>query len=450
MFKRILIANRGEIAVRIIRSCMEMGIETIAIYSEGDKDSLHTLIADKSICIGPDDVSKSYLDIEKIIYVAKILKADAIHPGYGLLAENHCFAMRCREEGIVFIGPSENNIHLFEDKNKAKKFAKSINIPIIEGSDELDDLFNAKEEAKKIGYPVLVKLLNGGGGKGIRIIKSEDEFDSKYMLCFQEGKLLGNPKLYLEKYIKNARHVEVQILRDRFGNTICLGERDCTLQRRYQKVMEESPAVILSDQLRQKIYKDAIKIANKSGYVNAGTIEFLIDENKDYYFIEVNPRIQVEHTVTEMLYDIDIVKEQINIALGEKIPFQNETLYKRGHVIECRINAEIPLKHFTPSIGTVEKLHFPGGVGIRIDSLLYQGYKIRSNFDANIAKLIVKENNRRDAIKKMRRALSEFVISGVSTNIGFLQQLLTLEAVLNNEYNTNFIEEYISEEDIFG
>lgn len=445
MFKRLLVVNRGEIAVRIIRSCAELGIETVAVYSEGDEESLHTLLADKAICIGPDEPLKSYLQIEKIIDVAKIFNVDAIHPGYGLLSENYCFARTCREEGIVFIGPSEENILLFGDKSKAKRFVQDIGVPTIVGSEEINDISIGKKIAEEIGYPVLLKLSNGGGGKGIRVVEDASEFENKYNLCSYEGKKSEEPKLYVEKFIKNARHIEVQVLRDVSENCICLGERDCTLQRRYQKVIEESPASILNENLRKQLYVDATKIANESKFINVGTIEFLIDEYGNHYFIEVNPRIQVEHTVTEMLYDIDIVKEQINIALGSEISYKNKTKDNSGHVIECRVNAETPINNFIPSSGQIEKLHFPGGNGIRIDSALYNGCKVQSVFDSNIAKIIVKSDSRANAITKMRRALSETVITGVNTNLKFLQNLLSLDAIISNSHNTRFIESYLRE-----
>lgn len=442
MLNKVLIANRGEIAVRIIRACREMNIKTVAIYSDIDKDSLHTKLADEAICVGSAAPSKSYLNVKNILEAANVTGADGIHPGFGFLSENAKFAKMCTESNIKFIGPSAEVINLMGNKTNAKQLMKDAGVPTVPGSDgKLNSLEEAKKIAKKVGYPVMLKASSGGGGKGIRLCNNEEELINYYDIVKQEAKVSFNDdELYLEKCIVNPRHVEIQILADEYGNCIHLGERDCSLQRNNQKVLEESPSTVLDDNLRKKMGEAAIKAVKAAKYANAGTIEFLVDKDKNFYFMEMNTRIQVEHPVTEWVTGVDIVKEQLKIASGEKLSFKQEDITFSGHSIECRINAENPYKNFRPSPGEIKELNLPGGNGVRIDTAVYTGYKIPPVYDSMIAKLIVHGKDREEAISKMKRALDECVIDGIDTNIDFLYKILENEDFINNNYDTSFIE----------
>ncbi|WP_133628778.1 acetyl-CoA carboxylase biotin carboxylase subunit [Fonticella tunisiensis] len=445
MFKRILIANRGEIAVRIIRACMEMGIETVAVYSEADRESMHVYMADKAICIGPYQSTKSYLNIPSVITAAKITECDAVHPGFGFLSENSKFAALCEMAGLNFIGPSPGAISLMGDKAAARETMKKAGVPIVPGSEgKIYSSEEGKKIALQIGYPVMIKASSGGGGRGMRIVKSEEEFEELFNLCQNEARSAFNDEaLYVEKYIENPRHIEFQILGDKYGNIIHLGERDCTLQRRNQKVLEEAPSIILDDELRRRMGEEAVKAARACNYYNAGTVEFLLDKNKNFYFMEMNTRVQVEHPVTEMVTGIDIIKEQIRIAAGEKLNITQEEVKISGHAIECRINAENPSCNFRPSPGKVTTFHTPGGFGVRVDSSIYQGYTITPFYDSMIAKLIVHGKDRKEALMKMRRALSEFAVEGVDVNIDFLIGLLREKDIEDNNYDTSYIERWL-------
>ena len=441
MLKKVLIANRGEIAVRIIRACREMGIRTVAVYSEADKEALHTKLADEAVCIGPAQSAKSYLNIKAILEAACLTGADSIHPGFGFLSENSNFAKICEEIGIKFIGPNYKLIDLLGNKSKAKETMKRAGVPVVPGS---EGLIYSKEQAinlaEKIKYPVMLKASAGGGGRGIRIAHSKQELENVYDLVKQEAKVSFNDdSLYLEKFIENPRHVEIQVLGDEFGNAIHLGERDCSIQRRNQKVLEETPSPVLDDKLRAKMGETAVKAVKEIGYSNAGTIEFLVDKNKDFYFMEMNTRVQVEHPITEMITGIDIIKEQIKIASGEKLSYTQKEIKFTGHSMEARINAEDPEKNFMPCPGTVKELHLPGGNGIRIDTAIYAGYKIPPTYDSMIAKVIVHGKDRNESIAKMKSALAELVVDGVTTNIEFILKILDDEDFKNNNYDTSFI-----------
>ena len=442
MLRKVLIANRGEIAVRVIRACKELNIKTVAVYSESDKDSLHAKLADQAICIGKSAANQSYLNVNNIIEAANITGADSIHPGFGFLSENSKFAKMCEECNIKFIGPKYTSIEQMGDKVKSKELMKHADIPVIPGADLKEkSLKEIKEIAKKTGYPIMLKASNGGGGKGIRIVKKEQDLEEALIIVKKEAKqAFNNDDIYLEKYIENPRHIEVQILADEFGNVIHLGERDCTIQRKNQKILEESPSIILDDNLREKISKAAIKAVKASNYINAGTVEFLVDKNKNFYFMEMNTRIQVEHPVTEVLTGIDIVKEQIKIASGEKLSYKQNKINFTGHVIEARVNAENPKKNFMPSPGTITGLNLPGGNGIRIDSGIYAGYTIPPYYDSMLAKIIVHGQNRNEAIAKLKRALEELIVEGVPTNIEFLLKLIEDEDFKKGNYDTSFIE----------
>lgn len=442
---KILIANRGEIAVRIIRACKEMNIKTVAVYSEADKDAMHTHLADEAICIGPAPANKSYLNLKNIIEAANITCSDSIHPGFGFLSENSKFAKICEESNIKFIGPSYKVMELMGNKSNAKALMKSAGIPVIPGSDgKLNGIRDAKKVANEIGYPVLLKASSGGGGKGIRRVNSEEELESSYNVVKREAKAaFFDDEIYMEKLIENPRHIEVQILADEHGNIVHLGERDCTIQRKNQKILEESPSIAIDNKLRSKMGEMAIKAAKAAGYTNAGTIEFLLDDKKNFYFMEMNTRIQVEHPVTEMNTGIDIVKEQIKISAGEKLDFKKKNINIEGHSIECRINAENPNKNFMPCPGKITELNFPGGNGIRIDSAIYEGYTIPANYDSMIAKIIVHGASRNEAIAKMKRSLEELVIEGVDTNIDFLFQIIKNPDFIRGNYDTAFIEKEI-------
>ena len=439
---KILIANRGEIAVRIIRACKEMNIKTVAVYSEIDKDSLHTRLADEAICIGPAPSNKSYLSFKNIIEAANITGSDSIHPGFGFLSENSQFARICEESNIKFIGPSYKVIELMGNKSNAKELMKKAGVPTVPGSDgNIKGIKDAFEVAKKIGYPVMLKAAAGGGGKGIRIVNNERELESNYNIVKQEAKISFNDdEIYMEKFIENPRHVEIQILADEHGNVIHLGERDCTVQRRHQKVVEETPSTAIDEKLRNKMGEAAIKAAKAAGYTSCGTVEFLVDKHKNFYFMEMNTRIQVEHPITEERTGIDIVKNQIKIAAGEELRIKQKEIEFKGHAIECRINAENPSKNFRPCPGTIIGLNLPGGKGIRIDSAIYEGYTIPPTYDSMIAKIIVYGANRNEAISKMKRALEETVIEGIDTNIDFLLEIIKNKNFIRGDYDTSFIE----------
>ena len=439
---KILIANRGEIAVRIIRACKEMNIKTVAVYSEVDKDSMHTRLADEAICIGPAKSTKSYLNIKNILEAANITGADSIHPGFGFLSENSSFAKMCEESNIKFIGPSYKVIDLMGNKANSKEMMKKAGIPVIPGSDgSIKSYDECLKVAEKIGFPIMLKASSGGGGKGIRIVESKEELEDNYRLVKQEAKVsFSDDEIYIEKYIKNPRHIEVQILADEHGNAVYLGERDCTIQRKHQKILEEAPSSVIDSKLRSKLGEAAVKAVKASGYTNAGTIEFLVDENKDFYFMEMNTRIQVEHPVTEENTGIDLIKEQIRIAAGEELRFRQNKVEIKGHSIECRINAENPSKNFRPSPGKITGLNLPGGNGIRVDTAIYEGYVIPPDYDSMIAKIIAHGANRNEAIAKMKRALEELVIEGVDTNVDFLLSILKNLSFIRGTYDTSFIE----------
>ena len=442
MFNKILIANRGEIAVRIIRACREMGISTVAVYSEADKNALHTQLADEAVCIGGNKSSSSYLNMNNIISAACLTGANAIHPGFGFLSENSKFADMCKECNIKFIGPDAKTIDLMGNKANARKLMIEAGVPITPGSDGIvENIEKAKELANKFGYPIMIKASAGGGGRGIRIVREERDLEEAYNSAKSEAKVaFGDDRIYMEKVIENARHIEVQILADEYGNAIHLGERDCSLQRRNQKVLEEAPSVALDNETRKAMGEAAIRAVKASNYKNAGTIEFLYDKDNNFYFMEMNTRIQVEHPVTEMITDIDIVKEQIRIAYGKKLKYTQDDVMFNGHSIECRINAEDPYNNFAPSPGKIDYLFLPsGGNGLRVDSAVYAGYTIPSFYDSMIAKVITKGRTREEAIQKMKRALNEFVIEGIKTNIDFHMELLENEDYLNGNFDTSFI-----------
>ncbi|AFU14898.1 Biotin carboxylase [Bacillus thuringiensis MC28] len=445
MIKKVLIANRGEIAVRIIRACREMDIETVAIYSEADKESLHVQIADEAYCVGPTVSKESYLNLTNIISVAKLTGCDAIHPGYGFLAENADFAELCRECNLIFIGPSPEAISKMGTKDVARDTMEKAGVPIVPGSQGIiKNTEEAIELANQIGYPVIIKATAGGGGKGIRVARHEEELVKGIQITQQEASTaFGNPGVYLEKYVEDFRHVEIQIMADTHGNAIHLGERDCTIQRRLQKLLEESPSPALDENVRKQMGEAAVKAAVAVDYTGAGTVEFIYEyKTKSFYFMEMNTRIQVEHPVTEMVTGMDLIKEQILVASGEKLSLQQEEVQFNGWAIECRINAENPAKKFMPSPGKVEMYLPPGGFGIRVDSAVYPGYSIPPFYDSMVAKLIVHGKTREEAIAKMKRALSEFVIEGVHTTIPFHLQLLDHPDFVKGEFNTKFLEEH--------
>lgn len=441
MFNKILVANRGEIAVRIIRACREMGINTVAVYSEADRDSLHTLLADEAICIGPAASAESYLDMERIISATVAMKADAIHPGFGFLSENARFAELCEKCNIRFIGPSAEIIHKMGNKSEARKTMIEAGVPVVPGSKE--PVYTVEEGllmAKKVGFPVMIKASSGGGGKGMRISRSEEDFEGKFNQAQLESvKGFSDNTMYIEKYIERPRHIEFQILADSHGNVVHLGERDCSIQRRHQKVLEEAPSAAISEDLRKRMGETAVKAAKAVGYVNAGTIEFLLDKNKEFFFMEMNTRIQVEHPVTEAVTDIDLIKEQIKIAAGEPLDFTQEDVVIKGHAIECRINAENPNMNFMPCPGRISNVHLPGGRGVRIDTAIYNDYVVPPNYDSMVLKLIVYDKDREAAIAKMRSALGELVIEGIETNLDFQYEILNNETYQNGDIDTDFI-----------
>ena len=443
MLKKILIANRGEIAVRVIRACREMGIATVAVYSDIDKDALHTQLADEAVCIGSAMPKDSYLNMDNILSACVLTGADAIHPGFGFLSENSKFAKMCRECNIKFIGPDYETIDFIGDKAKAREIMKFSDVPVVPGYEgEIRDENHALELAKEIGYPIMIKASAGGGGKGIRIAFNDEEFLMGFKTAKAEAKAcFGNDTLYLEKYVQKPKHIEFQILADEHGNVIHLGERECSMQRKNQKVLDEAPSNVLNEELREKMGEIAKRAALAVDYKNAGTIEFLFDKDNNFYFMEMNTRIQVEHPITEMITGIDIVKEQIRIASGEKLRFTQDDIKLKGHAIECRVNAEDPDHDFRPCPGKIEELCIPGGMGVRIDSAIYCGYKIPHCYDSMIAKVITFGNDRDEAIVKMRRALSEFAVGGVVTNINFDLSILETEEFLRGEYDTSFLAE---------
>jgi len=443
-FSRILIANRGEIALRIIRACKELDIETVAVYSEADRDLLHLAHADETICIGPGPSAQSYLDIPKIISAAEITDVDAIHPGYGFLAENPHFAEVCKSCHIEFIGPSVPAIRLLGDKGQARDLAKRTGVPCVPGSDGvLKTEKDALDVARKIGYPVIVKAVAGGGGRGMRVAHNDVSLVSGYLQARTEAEAaFGNPDVYLEKLIEKPRHVEIQILADQYGEVVHLGERDCSLQRRHQKIIEESPSPGLAERTRDAMGEAAKKLARAAEYSNAGTVEFLVDREGQFYFIEVNTRIQVEHPVTELVTGIDLIKEQIRIASGERLGYGQDDIRMRGAAIECRINAEDPSQNFKPSPGLITRFQVPGGFGVRMDTHLYQGYKVPPYYDSMVGKLIVHQRDRDEAIACMRRALDELRIEGIATNIPLLKEIFRHFHFLRGKVNTGFIEEY--------
>ncbi|MEK4382937.1 acetyl-CoA carboxylase biotin carboxylase subunit [Aeribacillus sp. FSL K6-2848] len=445
MFKKLLIANRGEIAVRIIRACKELGIETVAIYSEADKDSLHVQLADEAYCIGPTASKDSYLNFTNIVSVATLTGSEAIHPGYGFLAENADFAELCNDCNIVFVGPSPEAITKMGKKDVARETMRQAGVPIVPGS---KGIIKSEEEAveiaNQIGYPVIIKAAAGGGGKGIRVANDEESLRKGIQITQQEAQTaFGNPGVYIEKCIEVFRHVEIQILADHHGNVVHLGERDCSIQRRLQKLVEETPSPALSDKMRHKMGEAAVKAAKAVRYSGAGTVEFIFDyKNEQFYFMEMNTRIQVEHPVTEMVTGIDLIKEQIKIAANEPLSFEQKDITFNGWAIECRINAENPEKNFMPSAGKIEMYLPPGGPGVRIDSACYPGYSIPPYYDSMVAKLITHGATREEAIAKMKRALSEFVIEGVHTTIPFHLKLMDHEKFISGEFNTRFLENY--------
>ncbi len=442
MFNKVLIANRGEIAVRIIRACRELGVKTVAVYSTADKNSLHAQIADEAICIGPANSKDSYLNMKAIISACEITGAEAIHPGFGFLSENAHFASMCQKCGITFIGPDPQSIEMLGDKAQAKKTMESAGVPVITGSKgAVGSVSEALQIANKVGYPVLVKASAGGGGRGIRRINTPKEMEEQITIAQQEAlNFFGDSSVYIEKLILEPKHIEVQIMADNYGNVVYLGERDCSMQRRNQKVLEETPSPIMTDKLRKKMGEAAVKAAKACGYKNAGTIEFLVDKDKNFYFMEMNTRIQVEHPITEAVTGIDLVKTQIKVASGEKLSFNQKDIHINGHAIECRINAENPELNFRPSPGKIEALHTPGGFGIRIDSAVYQGYTIPPYYDSMIAKLIVHAPTRDEAIMKMKWALAEFIVDGVDTNIDFQLKIIGHKAFKDGNYNNSFLE----------
>jgi acetyl-CoA carboxylase biotin carboxylase subunit len=441
MFKKILVANRGEIALRVIRACKELGIETVAIYSEADRESLHVRFADDDVCIGPAPARESYLRIARIIAAAEITGADAIHPGYGFLAENAEFAETCAASNITFIGPTAAQIRVMGDKAAARKAMQEVGVPIVPGTPgPVADGDEALEFAKEIGFPVIIKAAAGGGGKGMRVAKSVEEFARSFSLARSEAmSAFGNDDVYVEKYLSRPRHIEFQVMGDQHGNVMHLGERDCSIQRRHQKLIEEAPSPAVTPDLRERMGADAVRGAKAIDYVGAGTIEMLLDEDGSYYFMEMNTRIQVEHPVTEMLTGIDLVKEQIRVAAGEPLSFK-ELPPLRGHVIECRINAEDPSRSFQPSPGRIDVYHPPGGPGVRLDTHVYAGYTVPPYYDSLLAKLIVQGRDRAEAIRRMQIALDAFIIEGVTTTIAFLGRVLSHDAFQRGVVDTKFLE----------
>ncbi|HEY0977380.1 MAG TPA: acetyl-CoA carboxylase biotin carboxylase subunit [Flavobacteriales bacterium] len=443
MFKKILIANRGEIALRVIRTCREMGIKTVAVYSTADRESLHVRFADEAVCIGPPPSKDSYLNMSRIIAAAEITNADAIHPGYGFLSENAKFSRICQEHGIKFIGALPEQIEAMGDKATAKATMIKAGVPVVPGTEGLiTDTTVAKKEAKRIGYPVILKATAGGGGKGMRLVWKEEEFEEAFEKASQEaGAAFGNPGMYMEKYVLEPRHIEIQIAGDQYGTFCHMSERDCSIQRRHQKLVEETPSPFMTKALRKKMGEAAIKAAASVNYEGVGTVEFLVDKDRNFYFMEMNTRIQVEHTITEEVIDFDLVREQIKIAAG--IPISGLNYEPTRHSIQCRINAEDPFNNFRPTPGKITSYHSPGGHGVRVDTHVYAGYTIPPNYDSMIGKLIVSAQTREEALAKMERALSEYVIEGVSTTIPFHLQLMANEKFRAGDFTTKFLEDFV-------
>lgn len=442
MFEKILIANRGEIALRIIRTCRDMGIKTVAVYSEADKDSLHVKFADEAVCIGPPQSRESYLNIPRIIAAAEITNVDAIHPGYGFLAENAEFSEICSDSEIKFIGPSPEMIKAMGDKAYAKDTMRKANVPVVPGSDGVvTSIDDAKKIAAEFGYPVLIKASAGGGGKGMRIVRNEDEMENAFTMATNEAlNAFANGDVYVEKFVENPRHIEIQVLGDQFGNVVHLGERDCSVQRRHQKLIEETPSPFITEAIREAMGNAAVKGAKSVNYEGAGTIEFIVDKNKNFYFMEMNTRIQVEHPVTEQVTGVDLIREQIAVAAGERLKVKK--VKREGHSIECRINAENPDKNFAPSPGKITTFHIPGGLGVRVDTHAYANYVIPPYYDSMIAKLIVTADDREEAIKRMYRALDEFIVEGIYTTIPFHKKVMRHEKFIDGDFDTSFIEKY--------
>lgn len=446
LFRKVLIANRGEIALRVIRACRELDISTVAIYSTADEDSLHVKLADEAVCVGPPQAKLSYLNIANILSAADITGADAIHPGYGFLSENPEFARLCQECEITFIGPTAANIEAMGEKTRARSIAREAGVPLLPGSaGTIPDLAGALAEAERIGYPVILKAAAGGGGRGIHVVYNQQQLRSCFdRVSAEAGAAFGNPAMYLEKYCEHPRHVEIQVLCDRYGNRIFLGERDCTIQRRHQKIVEECPSPVLSDKLRREMGEAALRLCAKVNYQNVGTVEFLVDrETREFYFMEMNTRIQVEHPVTEMVTGIDLVKEQIRVAAGKKLEIRQDQIRIATHAIECRINAEDPEK-FIPQPGKITALHVPGGFGVRIDSFVYDQYRVVPFYDSMVGKLIVHAPTRLDAIAKMRQALDEFIIEGIKTNIPFHKKIMASQKFREGDFDTHFLEEFLT------
>ncbi|MBN1212388.1 MAG: acetyl-CoA carboxylase biotin carboxylase subunit [candidate division Zixibacteria bacterium] len=442
MFDKVLIANRGEIALRVIRACRELGLKTVAVYSEADRDALHVRFADEDVCIGPAAASESYLDTKRIIAAAEVTNAGAIHPGYGFLAENADFAEICESCDIVFIGPKPDQIRQMGDKVAAKDLMRKAGVPVIPGSDGVVAAFgDALEVAEKVGYPVILKAVAGGGGKGMRICRDEAELERNFHIASTEAaNAFSNPDLYLEKVIVNPHHIEIQILGDSHGNYYHFGERDCSIQRRHQKLIEETPSPFINEEIRQRMGRAAIEGAKRVDYLGVGTIEFLVDDNRNFYFMEMNTRIQVEHPITEEAYEVDLVKDQIRVALGKKIEYHQENIKPRWASIECRINAEDVENNFRPTPGKIEAIHTPGGPGVRIDKAVYAGYFIPPYYDSMIAKLIVRARTRKEAIIKMSHYLDEFVVEGIPTTIPFHKKIFSHPDFIAGNYNTSFLE----------
>ena len=447
MFDKILIANRGEIAVRIIRACREMGIKTVAVYSEADRDSLHTLLADEAICIGPAPSNQSYLNMERILAATVAMKAEAIHPGFGFLSENARFAELCQKCSIAFIGPSAEIINKMGNKSAARKTMVEAGVPVVPGSKEpVYTVEEALKMAKEIGFPVMIKASSGGGGKGMRVSWSEEDFEANFQNAQMESvKGFSDDTMYLERFVENPRHIEFQIMADKYGNVVHLGERDCSIQRRHQKVLEESPSIAISEELRKKMGETAVKAAKAVGYENAGTIEFLLDKNKNFYFMEMNTRIQVEHGITEMITGVDLVRQQLRIASGLPLDLTQEDVTLTGHAIECRINAEDPTANFRPCPGKVEFLHFPGGPGVRVDSALYNGCTLSPYYDSLAAKVMVHAPTRLEAIRRMRRCLEEFTLEGFPTNAELSYELLFHPTFVRGGCTTAFLDRSLPE-----
>ena len=444
MFRKILIANRGEIAVRIIRACREMGIRTVAVYSEADREALHTQLADEAVCIGKAESKDSYLNMERILSATVASRAEAIHPGFGFLSENSRFAEMCEKCHVTFIGPSASLMEKMGNKSEAKNTMEKAGVPVVPGTKKpVFQLEEARKAAKKIGYPVMIKASSGGGGKGMRVARDEEELCMHFLTAQQESvRAFGDDSMYLERYVEHPRHVEVQILGDKFGHVVSLGERDCSVQRRHQKMIEESPCMALDEKLRKKMGAVAVAAAKAVGYENAGTIEFLLDGSGEFYFMEMNTRIQVEHPVTEMVSGVDLIREQIRVAAGEPLSVEQKDIVLKGHAIECRINAEDPEHHFMPCPGTISALHLPGGKGVRLDTAIYNGYTIPPNYDSMLVKVIVHDRDRESAIRKMISTLGEVVIEGVKTNLDFQYELFGQPDFQTGNITTDFIAEH--------